>query len=402
MKILDHRKGKIMERGNVLVIGNSGVGKSTLINAVLGEEMAKTGWGTTGTTNKLDIYESDVIPFRIIDTVGFEPSFIKEHRAINAVKKWSKNSAKEGHEDNKINVIWFCIDGTSSKLFPKTIKDLSKATSMWESVPVIVVITKSYSAPEREKNIEMVNNAFAKEKRYSKNLKRTIPVVASTYELNDTAFAGPEGITELIDATNELMPEGIKAGEKDVSKLKLDRKRAFAHSVVGLSTTAGAVVGAIPIPIADALILSPIEIGEINAIARIYGIGKSEKSNKFMNSIVEVGTVSMAAKMAISTLKGIPAINLAADVLNAIIAGSIVAAIGEGSIYVFEKVYLGEKTLDDVDWVKKVMEAEFSSQFLEKVEGVINTIATNPNIKDVKKAIPDILVSVFGAKNISK
>ncbi|MDD3028588.1 MAG: GTPase domain-containing protein [Erysipelotrichaceae bacterium] len=391
-----------MERGNVLVIGNSGVGKSTLINAVLGEEMAKTGWGTSGTTNKLDIYESEVIPFRIIDTVGFEPSFIKAQKAINAVKKWSKDSAKDGHEDNKINVIWFCIDGTSRKLFPKAIKDLSKATSMWESVPVIVVITKSYSTPERLENIEMVNNAFATQKKYSKNLRKIIPVVAATYELNDTAFASPDGITELIEATNELMPEGIKAGLKDVSKFKLERKRAFAQSVVGVSAAAGAVIGAIPIPIADALVLSSLEIAEINAIAKIYEIDKNETSSKFMNTIVEVGTVSLAAKTAISTLKSVPGINIAAEVLNAIIAASIVAAIGEGSIYVFEKIYLGEKTLEDIDWVKKVMEDEFSSEFLSRVESVIKSVGSNINVKDVKKMVPDLLSAIFSAKQKTK
>lgn len=390
------------ERGNVLVIGNSGVGKSTLINAVLGEEKAKTGWGTSGTTDKLEIYESDYLPFRIIDSVGFEPSLIKEHKAINAVKKWSKESAKKGHEDNKINVIWFCIEGTTSKLFPKTIKDLSRATAMWETVPVVVVITKSYSVPERAKNIEMVNNAFASQKKYSKNLRKIIPVVASTYTLNDTAFAPPEGVTELIDITNELMPEGIKAGEKDIFTFKLNRKRALAQSIVGVSTAAGVTVGAVPVPFADALILSPIEIGEINALAHLYGINRGEGSKQFLNSIVEVGTVSAAAKAAISALKAIPGVNLAASVLNAIIAGSIVAAIGEGSIYAFEKVYLGEKSIADIDWVKKVMESKLSSQFIEKVTVIAEKIAKSENTKNVGKLITELLSSMFAGSEKSK
>ncbi|HEY5556289.1 YcjF family protein [Acetobacterium sp.] len=391
-----------MERGNVLVIGNSGVGKSTLINAVFGEKKAETGWGTKGTTVDLKIYESKIIPFRIIDTIGFVPSFIKEHKAINAVKKWSKNSAKEGHEDNKINVIWFCVEGTTSKLFPETIKDLSRATSMWKSVPVIVVITKSYSDPEREKNIKMVNNAFAEQKRYSKNLAKIIPVVASTYVLNDTAFAAPQGITELIDSTNELMPEGIKAGKKDVFTFKLNRKRAFAHSIVGTCTVLGVTVGAVPVPFADALILAPIEILEINKLAQLYEINKGEDSKQFLNSIIEVGTVSIAAKTAISALKAIPGINLAACVINAIIAGGIVAAIGEGSIYAFEKVYIGEKSVADIDWVKKVMELRLSSQFIEQVTLIAKKITKMDNPKDIGKVITDLLAIVFSVTDNKK
>lgn len=79
-----------MERGNVLVIGNSGVGKSTLINAVLGEDSAKTGYGVSGTTDTLEIYESERISFRVIDTIGFEPTFLKEQKAIHAIKNGQK------------------------------------------------------------------------------------------------------------------------------------------------------------------------------------------------------------------------------------------------------------------------------------------------------------------------
>lgn len=379
-----------MERGNVLVIGSSGVGKSTLINAVLGEEMAETGWGMKGITKELAIYESEKIPFRIIDTIGFEPSLIKELKAKNAVKNWSKDSAKKGQSDNQVNVIWFCIDGTSRKLFPKFIENLSRSTSMWSTVPVIVVITKSYSVPDRLQNIEMVNNAFAKQKRFSKNLRKVIPVVASAYVLNENAFAAPEGITELIDATNELMPEGIKAGEADIASFKLGRKRAMAHSVTGVSTTAAVMVGAVPIPFPDAMILTPIEIALVNSLAQIYEINKDEESKQFLNSILKVGTVSIVGRSAINALKAIPGINLGVSVLNAIIAGSIVAALGEGSIYAFEQVYLGKKSVEDIDWVKKLIETRFSSKFMDGIIKVAGEITTNTDKKTIAQRILDV------------
>ncbi|MCR5255617.1 MAG: GTP-binding DUF697 domain-containing protein [Acetatifactor sp.] len=382
-----------MEKGNVLVIGNSGVGKSTLINAVLGENVAETSWGNTGTTKELKIYENDEVPFRIIDTVGFEPSFVKELRAINAVKKWSKDAAKNGENDKKISTIWFCVDGTSRKLFAKTIKDLSSATKMWESVPIIVVITKSYSVPERKENIQMVQNAFAKQK-ISKNLHEVIPVVASTYVLNDTAFAAPEGIAELIDTTNNCLPEGIKAADRDINTYKLKRKNVLSQSLIGTVTTAGVVVGAIPIPLADAAILTPIEIAEVNALAGIYEIGKSENSKNFINSIIEVGTVGAAAKALISAIKAIPGINIAGAVLNAVIAGSFVCTIGETSRYLFEQVYLGKKTLDDIDWAKKILESKLANETMDKINKVIEQVSQNSD----NKSIAEIIAKVFFEK----
>lgn len=385
-----------MEKGNVLVLGNSGVGKSTLINAVLGEKAAITGWGTEGTTKELSIHENQDVPFRLIDSVGFVPSVIKEQKAIQAVRRWSKECAKKGKEDSQINLIWFCVEGTSSKLFPEQIKNLSRATSMWKTVPVIVVITKSYSVPEREINKEMVGLAFGSQKHYSGRLRKVIPVVASTYVLNESAYAPPYGIADLISTTNELMPEGIKASKDDISQFILDRKRVLSQGVVCLAATTGVVVGAVPITIPDAVILTPLEACEINAIATIYGIGKNDESKNFLNSIIDAGTVGLAAKAAISALKTIPGINLAASLINAVIAGCMVVALGETSIYAFEQIYLGNKSLSDIDWVKKLVDAKFSSQFVDNVKLVLSKIADSTSNQDIAKIISE----VFGTGTI--
>ena len=389
-----------MAAGNVLVIGNSGVGKSTLINAFLDEDeiAARVGWGISGTTSALEIYPAKKVPFQLIDTIGFEPSFLKRAKAIKAVKKWSKESAKEGNEDRQINAIWFCIDGASRKLFPEAIKNLSKATKIWESVPVIIVITKSYSIPERAENVQMVHNAFAQQKRYAKNLKAVIPVVAQTYTLNDTAFAPPEGIMELIDATNAVLPEGMKAAEKDIASFKLKRKRAMAQSVITASTAAGGAVGAIPLPFADAAILVPVESGLVTALRKIYGIPDGDDAQKIMDTILEVGTASIGqGRNQRAMLAAMRALAIDEECsLAAIVAAAIVAAIGEGSAFVFEKVYLGEMSAKDVDAIRNLIEQKLDNEFVRKVTEVIEDFAGSDQGKYSLKDLAGNLVKTLG------
>lgn len=390
--------------GNILLIGNSGAGKSTLINAVIGSEEAYTSIGSEGTTKEIRVYpdENSVVPynteqapennvfFRLIDTMGFESSYSKIRTAVNQVKKWSKNGTKDESDDRQLHLIWFCVDGTSGKLFPETIKNMLKATALWKSVPIIVVITKSYSKPEREANILMVRAAFEK---YSKNpsrLKAVIPVVAKTYVIDEDAgiFASPEGIETLIEISNALLPQGIQAAGNDIDAYNLKRKRVLAHGLTATATTAAAVVGAIPIPIADAALLTPLETGMLGGIARIYGIKSDDKSSVFMKVIVDTGTVSLAARALISALKAIPGINVGASVLNAVIAGAIVATIGEISVYAYEQVYLGNKTLNDIDWVKNTIEkALSSSDILKNAENVINTVGKEEDSKKIAQII---------------
>ena len=382
-----------VHKGNVLVLGNSGVGKSTLINAVIGDDIAKTSFGTRGTTEELAIYGSPSVPFRVIDSIGFEPSPIKSLRAIHAVRKWSRLSAQESNENSRINVIWYCVDGTAATLFPETIRNFSNSIAMWKSVPIIAVITKSYSQADRTRNIEMVRQAF-RGQRVERNLRAIVPVVAQTFVINETAFAPPEGIADLIDATMRAMPEGMQGGAYDLMQFKLTRKRVLAQGLIGASVAAGATVGAVPIPIADSLVLSPLELAELNGLARLYGIDKREDAKQFLDSIVQVGTASVVAHSAISAIKAIPGINIAASVLNAIVAASIIAALGEGAVLAFEQVYTGQRSVRDIGWVQHLMEEQFGEGFFGKVSGIAQASQAGGG-KDMRQMIIELVKAAF-------
>ena len=384
-----------MEKGNVLVIGFAGVGKSTLIKTVLGEEvMESTKKSVAERHTDFQVYENKNVPFRLIDTTGIEPGVFKEQKAVNAVKKWSESTIKSGKKDKQISAIWFCVDRYTAKLFPKTIDSFMNAISSWKNAPIVVVITQSYTDGATSTAKEVVEAAFLSKKKYMTRLAEVVSVIAMPKTNDKGEIQPPKGITELIEITNNLLPEGIQAAEKDIARYNLTRKRAMSHAVVSVATLAGITVGGIASPVIDVMLLKPTESLEIQAIFKIWGIRNTKKAKELVKLIVDIGTVSITGKMLVSALKVIPGVNLGAAAVNAAISGTIVFALGEAAAYIFEQIYTGKKTLNDMEWVQKVVSESISSTALDKITDTVKGVAKNAD----KNEILDAVASAF-AKN---
>ena len=75
---------------------------------------------------------------------------------------------------------------------------------------------------------------------------------------------------------------------------------------------------------------------------------------------------------------------------------AIGAAIGEGSTFVFEKVYLGEMSAKDVDAIRDFMEQKLNSEFVGKVTEVIEGFASSEQGKNSLKDLAGNLVKTLG------
>jgi uncharacterized protein (DUF697 family)/GTP-binding protein EngB required for normal cell division len=370
------------EKANILVIGTSGAGKSTLINTVMGREVAKVGSGKH-VTEKMEIYESDELNFRLIDSRGFEYSFWNTQKAVHDMKSWLKDGLK--NDKPRIHMLWFCVDATSKRFTKQTVKTLEQVKEEWPDVPIIVVLTKSFFVAEDEDNVEMVKETFIKFAKKTGMPEAIIPVLATAPKDSNIS---PRGIEELVKITVDNIDQAVRISEQAVKNYEIKYKKMQAQMVTIGATTSAAVIGAVPISLPDAAILTPLETALITGIAKIYGLDKdTDFAKNLIARIIEAGTVSMIAKTAINQLKLIPGVaNIAADIVNAIVAGAIVLGIGEASTIIMEKVYTGDISSEDWDWVDKIVESSMG----KIVTSITDVIANNKgkiNVNDILKAV---------------
>lgn len=214
---------------NIIIAGITGSGKSTLINSVFGEELAKTGTGGA-VTDHIQFYKKDGVPVRIWDTVGLEldrnvtMTTIQNIRQIISDKTENKND-----KFDRIHAIWYCIQATGDRFQDEEVKFIYELKKL--GVPFIIVLTKCFSKKK--------NEAFEREAQgILREHDLDIPIVkvlAQPWEVDfddETREIPSKGLEELINLTADKLPDFICESFIAAQKVEKEIKRRQAEEVI--------------------------------------------------------------------------------------------------------------------------------------------------------------------------
>lgn len=349
-----------MAKLNILLIGKTGVGKSTLINAVFRENLAQTGIGAP-VTDHLEKIQKEGVPINLYDTKGLELSTQSQKEVQDEII----GLLNEARGEDRIHCIWYCINSQSNRL-----EEIEKIwiNGLSPKFPVIVVLTQSLMAQNSEELKNYIKEACP-------HIKNCIPVVAKEIQLE--GFTIPQrGLMELLAATEAQVPEEVKASFTNAQRLDLDRKVKMARRWVNGFIAETFFVGFVPIPFADSPIISASQITMIAKIISIFGV--SYDQSKLASLVAGVaglgGAVTTGRAVTTGILKMIPgAGTLLGGLISGSTAGGITKILGEVYIAIMKEVaqreYRGEKILpEEMEAIARKEFQRFSSEFAKFTE----------------------------------
>lgn len=344
----------------ILLLGATGAGKSSLINAVFGCEKAPVGAGKP-VTNDFEFYEAkDEAPINLYDSKGHETNDTtfngRLYEFLDDRAKAMTNDITKG-----IHSVWYVVNAAQARWSPG---DTDIANRIRRNFPLIVVLNKCDLATNEQMDaVEKVIRAGVPNVNEIIRIS-AIPVYApascsthsdddlilmitkkdqkKSWKCNTCGESGvlecvPQGLTALVKATALQMPEILRSSFINAQAQNLKQKDTFANIEIGLASAAAYAVGWSPIPFADAPFLIGIQLGMASSLAHTYGILKSAILPVIAGQMAAFGVGYSGA----SLLKFIPAVGtIAGGIIDSSFA--IVMTLAVGLLYraIFRKVFM--------------------------------------------------------------
>ncbi|MEO9334081.1 YcjF family protein [Ectopseudomonas guguanensis] len=335
------------EKCNIIICGASGVGKSTLINAIFGKEVVKAGTGKPITQH----LEKIIIPEKGIclwDTKGIEAENYQE--TMTSLKNEFTQAIDNAKDDSDIpHIGWVCIKASSDRIEER---DLTLVRLLAErKIPAVVVFTRVIGKAERD----FVEKAkLIIDEKYKDFLQGAyISINSVPYEIDEDTTVKAKGLESLIEVTEERFPEGKKSAKNaflKAQRLEIEKRlvamKDGARKLVHVASIAAGTAGASPIPGSDAPIIAAIQSTMIYKINTEFELdADSSKMTSILTGVMGVTALAQVGKTIVSNaLKFIPgAGTLIGAGISATTAIAITEAVGHAYIAVLEKFFDMEK-----------------------------------------------------------
>lgn len=326
---------------NVLVIGKTGVGKSTLVNAVFREDLAQTGSGIPITQNLTRHAQPDC-PITVTDTQGLEIDLSNQVGvgAIQKVKQEVANyiEARINNQKEQVHLVWYCVNSLSDRL-EKIEEDWLQEIAN-KNVPIVLVLTKAF-----QDNSPFINNLK------SRNLPvhDIIPVLATPYPVDINLDGNPvkysipvRGLDRLVEVAANILAQETKEVrqafiQQQIANLEIKEKEALKYvaKYASLAALAAGISGAVAPGSAEVAILPTIQANMLANITSIFGLPISET---FINTVFSIilGTAAGAAQTALTSW----AANLFIPAVGSVVSGSVAAVSSSAATWGLGTVYV--------------------------------------------------------------
>ena len=210
------KQTNIKRKKRILLIGKTGVGKSTLINSIFNSDLAETGFGRPITMNeKPKKYEYNTHEDLILyDSRGIE---IDPNYGIEINYNKIKNFINEQFQMNEpLDAIWYCITGT--KMEDVEIELVKKLRALYKdnSLSTVIVYTQSFF---EEDFIAMKNYLITKidDQLIIHN------IIAKMKKMGDSIIKS-FGLEELVSLTKKLIEKNSNLVLLSTAKTKTEQK----------------------------------------------------------------------------------------------------------------------------------------------------------------------------------